>query len=124
MVQDVPPITVEVPPGSVLEGGEESGRIEPPSTGVVVMTLPADGSGRVEPPSTGTIAYAFEVADPEALSSAGYELQAHVKQLPSDAPLLIVVRRADRLRRHQLQTAVDAVEGSEREVVLRVLADG
>jgi hypothetical protein len=115
-------LLLQMPRGGRLE---HQFRSEPPDGADRVALDPIDpaGSGRIEPPSPGKLV--FSVPSPEELSRDRDELRRAIDAVGRGAePLVIAVEAASELQPDELAAALDAAEHADRPVILAVLGDG
>lgn len=101
-------------------------RTDPPpsvASGQVVLDhVLREADGRLPPPEAGEIV--MSVPSPEALAREPSEVRDVIGQAPDDhEPLVIIVQAAEELREEELAVVLDAAAGTERPVILRVMAD-
>ena len=100
-------------------------RSDPPAGADAVVLDPVDPSrsGRIEPPSPGKLV--FSLPSPEELPRKREELRRAVAAAGAgDEPLVIAVEAASELQPDELAAAVDAAAHTDRPVILAVLGDG
>jgi hypothetical protein len=115
-------LLLQVPRGGRLE---QQFRSEPPDGADEVALDPVDASasGRIEPPTPGKLV--FSVPSPEELPRERDELRRAIGAAgPGAEPLVIAVEAASELQRDELAAALAAAAHSERPVILAVLGDG
>jgi hypothetical protein len=94
----------------------------PPSVAsgrVIVDRVAAEPDGRLGPPETGEVV--MSVLSPEALRGDQQEVRDVILQA-DPGPLVIVVQAAEELREDELAAVLDAAARARRDVVLRVMA--
>ena|SRR6185312_17032784 len=100
---------------------------EPPASvagdDIVLDRRQADESGRIEPPDVGQVV--LSVPSPEAFAREPEEVRRVIDGAGAgDAPLVVVVEAAEELRDDELAVVLDAADRTERPVVLHVAGDG
>jgi hypothetical protein len=114
----------------VPEGGEAHHALRddaPPSlaAGKVVLDPipPIGGSGRIEPPTTGHVV--FTLPSPEVLLRDGDDVRRAVDLAPAGPePVVVVLEAADTLREEHLAFLVDAAIRAPGPLVVAVLGPG
>jgi hypothetical protein len=90
--------------------------------GVIVEIIETADGGKVEP-RPGTVVHSAPTT--AALATAGASVARAVAEAGEGAePVVIVIERASHLSKAALRVALDAADGTSREVVLDVLHDG
>jgi hypothetical protein len=116
-------VIVQVPRGSAVD--RYLSTYPPPSVAsgrVVVDRRAAEPDGRLEPPETGEVV--MSVLSPEALSRDQQEVRDVIRQAaPGAGTLVIIVEAAEELREDELTVVLDATAHARRSVIVRVLAD-
>jgi hypothetical protein len=115
-------LLLRVPRGGGLE---RQFRSDPPdgADGVALDPVDASGSGRIELPSPGKLV--FSVPSPEELPRERDELRRAVgAPATGDEPLVIAVEAASELQPDELAAALDAAAHADRPVILAVLGEG
>jgi hypothetical protein len=101
----------EAPPAAVADGD------------VALDTRAADADGRLEPPSAGDVV--LSVPSPETLTREPDEVRRVVDHAGTGVePLVVVVEAANEVRDDELAVVLDAAEHTSRPVILRVMGDG
>jgi hypothetical protein len=117
------PLIVQLPPHGVLDDNLQTD--PPPSltSGQVVLDhVPRDTDGRLPPPEAGEIV--MSVPSPETLRREAYQIRDVIRDAPDEhEPLVIIVEAAEFLREEELAAVLDAADGAQRPVIIRVLAD-
>jgi hypothetical protein len=101
-------------------------RADPPpsvASGQVVLDHVArEAGGRLPPPEAGEIV--MSVPSPEALAREPDEVRDVIRNAPEEhEPLVIIVEAAEELREEELAVVLDAAAGTNRPVIVRVMAD-
>jgi hypothetical protein len=115
-------LIVQMPRGGRVE---QQLRSEPPAgaDAIVLDAVEPSRSGRIEPPTPGQLVYS--VPSPEQLPRERDQLRRAVGDAGTgQEPLVIAVEAASELREDELAAALDAVAHAERPVILAVLGDG
>jgi hypothetical protein len=118
-----PALIIQVPRGGTVE---RALGVDPPQAvadgEVVVTTGPADADGRLEPPQTGDVV--LSVPSPEALQREPDEVRRVIQRAGTGAePLVVEVEGAEELRDEEIAAVVAAAEHTSRAVILRILRD-
>jgi len=101
----------EAPPAALSDGD------------IALDTRPADAAGRLEPPSAGEVV--MSVPSPETLTREPDEVRRVIDHAGSGVePLVVVIEAADELRDDELAVVLDAAEHTRRALILRVMGDG
>ena len=101
----------EAPPTAVSDGD------------IALDTRPADTDGRLEPPSAGDVV--LSVPSPETLTREPDEVRRVLDQAGTGVePLVVVIEAADELRDDELAVVLDAADHASRPVILRIMGDG
>jgi Na+-transporting methylmalonyl-CoA/oxaloacetate decarboxylase gamma subunit len=101
-------------------------RADPPpsvtSGRVALEHLAGDAEGRLGPPETGQVV--MSVLSPEALIRERQQVRDVVRRAAgTDEPLMIIVQAAEELREDELAAVLAAAAHTHRRVILRVMAD-
>jgi hypothetical protein len=119
-----PSLIIEIPAGGAVE--RQLRRAPPPSVaggGMTIVSLAAGESGRLEPPEAGEVV--LSVLSPEALAREPEEVRRVIDRAgPGDEPLIVVVEAAEELRDEELGPVLAAARRSRRTVILRIAGDG
>jgi hypothetical protein len=118
-----PGLIVQLAPDGAVD---RSLRADPPPSvagGQVVLDhVPGEADGRLPPPEAGEIV--MSVLSPEALTREADEVRDVIRQAPpGHEPLVIIVEAAEELREEELAAVLDAAAGTQRRVIVRVMAD-
>ena len=94
------------------------------TSGLVVLEHLAPGpGGRLGPPEGGEVV--MSVLSPEGLTREPDEVHDVVGRVPGDhEPPVILIEAAEELREDELAVVLGAADRADRQVILRVLADG
>jgi hypothetical protein len=118
-----PTLIIQLPRGSAVER-QLSG--QPPrsvaSGEVVVQVGPNDVEGRLEAPSAGQVV--LSLPSPEALEREASEVRRAIGQSGTGVePLIVAVAAAEQLRDEELAVLLDAARRTPRAVILRIIGD-
>jgi hypothetical protein len=118
-------------PGLILQLARDSAvdralRADPPpsvtSGRVLLEHVPREADGRLGPPAAGEIV--MSVLSPEALTREPEQVRDVISNAPDHhQPLVIIVQAAEELREDELAVVLDAAAGTDRPVIMRVIAD-
>jgi hypothetical protein len=118
-------------PGLILQLAHDSAvdralRADPPpsvtSGRVLLEHVPGEADGRLGPPAAGEIV--MSVLSPEALTREPDQVRDVISNAPDHhQPLVIIVQAAEELREDELAVVLDAAAGTDRPVIMRVIAD-
>ena len=112
---------IQVPGGSAVE---RQLREDPPpaaaSPQVLVQTGETDPEGSLEPPSSGEVVLSLPA--PEGLERQADDVRRVLgRNRTGTQPLVVVVEAAEELRQEELAPLVAAAERNERPVILRII---
>jgi hypothetical protein len=89
---------------------------------IILERLPADAQGRLDAPSAGHVV--LTLPSPEGLREAEEVRRVIGQHQTGDQPLVVVIEAADELREDELEVLVAAASHASLPVILRVIADG
>jgi hypothetical protein len=115
-------VIVQLPRGSTAD--QYLRTYPPPSLAsgrVIVDQLAAEPDGRLGPPETGEVV--MSVPSPEALTRDQQQVRDVIRHAAAGTgPLVIIVQAAGELREDELAVVLDAAARARRDVVLRVMS--
>jgi hypothetical protein len=119
-----PRIILQLPRGGEVDRQMQAAPPLSVTSGLVVLEHLAPGpDGRLGPPEGGEVV--MSVLSPEGLTREPDEVRDVVRRHPDDhEPPVILIGAAEELREDELAVVLDAAERADRQVILRVLANG
>jgi hypothetical protein len=120
---DQPRLIIQLPRGGAVDRQLSGQRPQSVAGGEVVVEVgPTDAEGRLEAPSAGQVV--LSLPSPEALEREAAEVRRVIGQAGTGVePLVVVVEAAEELREDELAAVLDAAGHTSRAVILRIIRD-